>query len=673
MNGGQAGPTFDAISATKLLTSYQSITSGTTFTIALSNNQTKIPISGSSGGIFANSVATLNTGSFIPSGIWDMNIFASKSALNTNVSLSYALFGYNGSTSTQIGGITSISNSEDITDNVIEEYILTLTFPYVDISSYTYLYIQLYYTTTTGANNHDLYLCYQSASAYSHIHTTFGINSLITGVTAINTSGYTNGATLTSTYYLELGQATATYPGIMTTTGQTFAGDKYFNGSVGVSGLLKIGNYSAAPTSGVTGSLYYDTTTSSMKYSDGTTWNSFSSGGGGGGTSVYNVVVSATGFTTGGSIIGSTGIFASTVSATGFTTGGSIIGSTGTFGNMTSLGIISIGGYSSGSGVTGIAGSMYYDTTTTTMKYSDGITWNSFSSGGGGGGGTSVYNEVVSATGFTTGGSIIGSTGTFTSTVTGALFNSTSDYRIKENVQNLNTELFNVNNLRPVNYHNTILNKQDIGFIAHEVQEQYPFLVTGEKDGPEKQSMNYIGLIGISVKEIQELKQTLKETIQNIISMKEHQIPVKKQTDESVNIMYYDDSDVKKYKYTTKSFVIDHPIDTSKYLVHGCLEGPESGVYYRGESEITNDESVEIELPEYVSKLAKKLSIQITGIYNGGKLKTYNVTRVNDNKFTVYGPNGEFYWIVHGSRAEIEVEPSKHNTIVKGSGPYKWI
>ena len=338
---------------------------------------------------------------------------------------------------------------------------------------------------------------------------------------------------------------------------------------------------------------------------------------------------------------------------------------------MTSLGIISIGGYSTGSGVTGIAGSMYYDTTTLTMKYSDGSAWNSFSSGGGGG--TSVYNVVVSATGFTTGGSIIGSTGTFTSTVTGALFNSTSDYRIKENVQNLNTEFFNVNNLRPVNYHNTILNKQDIGFIAHEVQEQYPFLVTGEKDGPEKQSMNYIGLIGISVKEIQELKQTLKETIQNMISMKEDQIPVKKQTEESVNIMYYDDSDIKKYKYTTKSFVIDHPIDTSKYLVHGCLEGPESGVYYRGESEITNDESVEIELPEYVSKLAKKLSIQITGIYNGGKLKTYNVTRVNDNKFTVYGPNGEFYWIVHGSRAEIEVEPSKHNTIVKGSGPYKWI
>ena len=122
-----------------------------------------------------------------------------------------------------------------------------------------------------------------------------------------------------------------------------------------------------------------------------------------------------------------------------------------------------------------------------------------------------------------------------------------------------------------------------------------------------------------------------------------------------------------------KSFVIDHPIDTSKYLVHGCLEGPEAGVYYRGKGEIANHESIEIELPAYVNKMAKNLSIQISAIYDGGELKTYNVSTVHDNKFTVYGPNGKFYWIVHGTRAEFDVEPSKHNTIVKGSGPYKWI
>jgi hypothetical protein len=46
----------------------------------------------------------------------------------------------------------------------------------------------------------------------------------------------------------------------------------------------------------------------------------------------------------------------------------------------------------------------------------------------------------------------------------------------------------------------------NIGFLAHEVQEYFPFLVTGVKDGPETQSINYIGLIGLLTKEIQELK-----------------------------------------------------------------------------------------------------------------------------------------------------------------------
>jgi hypothetical protein len=122
-----------------------------------------------------------------------------------------------------------------------------------------------------------------------------------------------------------------------------------------------------------------------------------------------------------------------------------------------------------------------------------------------------------------------------------------------------------------------------------------------------------------------------------------------------------------------KTFVIDHPIDENKYLVHGCLEGPEAGVYYRGKGEITNNECVEIELPDYVSHLATNLTIQISAIYDGSEIKTYNAGFVIDNKFNVYGPNGKFYWIVHGTRKEIEVEPLKENVVVKGDGPYKWI
>ena len=137
--------------------------------------------------------------------------------------------------------------------------------------------------------------------------------------------------------------------------------------------------------------------------------------------------------------------------------------------------------------------------------------------------------------------------------------------------------------------------------------------------------------------------------------------------------MNYNDQ-TQTYTYnSTKTFVINHPDDKSKYLVHGCLEGPEAGVYYRGKDEIRNEESVTIELPDYVKNMATDLTIQITPIYDGKTIKTFNVSEVEDNKFTVYGPNGKFYWIVHGKRLSIQVEPLKQEVDVKGDGPYKWI
>jgi hypothetical protein len=89
-------------------------------------------------------------------------------------------------------------------------------------------------------------------------------------------------------------------------------------------------------------------------------------------------------------------------------------------------------------------------------------------------------------------------------------YTTTSDYRVKQNVKTINNANFTVDNLRPVTYTNILSEKQDIGLIAHELQEQYPFLVTGEKDGTQNQSVNYTGLIPILIKEIQELKERVK-------------------------------------------------------------------------------------------------------------------------------------------------------------------
>jgi len=89
-------------------------------------------------------------------------------------------------------------------------------------------------------------------------------------------------------------------------------------------------------------------------------------------------------------------------------------------------------------------------------------------------------------------------------------YNVTSDYRIKKNIVSLD-EAFVVDHLKPITYFNEKTEKQDIGFLAHEVQEFYPFLVSGSKDDPDYQTLNYIGLIGILVREVQQLKEQVKE------------------------------------------------------------------------------------------------------------------------------------------------------------------
>ena len=70
---------------------------------------------------------------------------------------------------------------------------------------------------------------------------------------------------------------------------------------------------------------------------------------------------------------------------------------------------------------------------------------------------------------------------------------------------------YNINTLNPVHYYNTVLQKEDIGFIAHELQESYPLLVRGEKDGETLQTVNFYGLIPILVNEIKQLKNDITE------------------------------------------------------------------------------------------------------------------------------------------------------------------
>ena len=117
-----------------------------------------------------------------------------------------------------------------------------------------------------------------------------------------------------------------------------------------------------------------------------------------------------------------------------------------------------------------------------------------------------------------------------------------------------------------------------------------------------------------------------------------------------------------------KTFVIDHPDDKEKYLVHGCLEGPEGGVYYRGRGEV----GTPVVLPKYVPNLIKgEPTIQVTPIYNGS-VRTLNCSEydLKTNSFEVFGTEGPFYWTFTAKRCDVNVEPLKAETNVNGNGPY---
>ena len=83
-------------------------------------------------------------------------------------------------------------------------------------------------------------------------------------------------------------------------------------------------------------------------------------------------------------------------------------------------------------------------------------------------------------------------------------FVSGSDYRLKTNIEPLLSSR-TIDDLKPMEY-DLSGNTHDMGFIAHEVQEVFPFLVQGTKDGENMQSLNYTGFIALLVKEVQELK-----------------------------------------------------------------------------------------------------------------------------------------------------------------------
>ena len=101
-----------------------------------------------------------------------------------------------------------------------------------------------------------------------------------------------------------------------------------------------------------------------------------------------------------------------------------------------------------------------------------------------------------------------------------------------------------------------------------------------------------------------------------------------------------------------KSFLIDHPTQTGKKLMHACIEGPENGVYYRGRSQETG-----IEAPEYWSGLVdiNSMTVDVTPI---GPNQSIYVERIDDNGDICVGSNTaeplNYFYVVYGERKDID-------------------
>jgi hypothetical protein len=105
-------------------------------------------------------------------------------------------------------------------------------------------------------------------------------------------------------------------------------------------------------------------------------------------------------------------------------------------------------------------------------------------------------------------------------------YNTSSDYRLKHDIQPMTGALAKVQQLKPVTYKWNADNSQSQGFIAHELQAVVPECVTGEKDAvdadgnPDYQGIDTSFLVATLTSAIQELSAQVTELKAEVATLK---------------------------------------------------------------------------------------------------------------------------------------------------------
>ena len=115
-------------------------------------------------------------------------------------------------------------------------------------------------------------------------------------------------------------------------------------------------------------------------------------------------------------------------------------------------------------------------------------------------------NSSVSI-GFANPNGLVGSIQTLNSATS---YNTSSDYRLKEDLQDFNA-LDIASKIKMYDFKWKVDDTRSYGVMAHELQEVFPQAVVGEKDAEEMQGVDYSKLVPILLKSIQELKSEIDE------------------------------------------------------------------------------------------------------------------------------------------------------------------
>ena len=136
-------------------------------------------------------------------------------------------------------------------------------------------------------------------------------------------------------------------------------------------------------------------------------------------------------------------------------------------------------------------------------------------------------NGTVSGTGYIYFGYNAGIIGSITQNgTTATAYNTSSDYRLKENIAPMTGALAKVSQLKPCTYKWKSTGEESQGFIAHELAEVVPDCVTGEKDAldaegkPVYQGVDTSFLVATLTAAIQELKEIVDAQATEIAALK---------------------------------------------------------------------------------------------------------------------------------------------------------